>query len=431
MAEKEKVLRGVYQWGEEKLWDQTKELAGKRTWLNREWDQDAMYPLMWAYITPDSIRNYANAVGDINPLYRDEEYGKTTRWGGMVAPPILINKVAATFGQPHRLRDPETIRIIEILNAGTTYYFYKPIRVGTIFHVKDVWYTDVQDKTRRDGSGDRNFLLTSDRIYIDQNDEVVVVAKRRRMALYGAPIKPGEPFPPRKTGPRYARYSYTQDELDYIDSVIDAEEVRGGVPRYWEDVKEGDEMKAVGYRGLTDFDQAGQFNQTEIPQNTTIWDHDYRRLGQWSRRRTNWWFDEDPTPGVSQCGGQVHITDEVAQWAGSTIAYTMGCQTDLMLCRLMTNWMGDDAFLKRFDTQNRLSNPIGDATTCKGKVVRKYVEDGEHLVDCAVWAENIRGYIRSPANCTFVLPSREQDKNAYKELKAGGLFKDKEKKAEI
>ena len=35
----------------------------------------------------EAIRNYSNGIGDDNPLYRDAEYGKKTRFGAMVASP--------------------------------------------------------------------------------------------------------------------------------------------------------------------------------------------------------------------------------------------------------------------------------------------------------------------------------------------------------
>ena len=34
-----------------------------------------------------SIRRYAEAVGDNNPLYRDEAYASKSRYGGIIAPP--------------------------------------------------------------------------------------------------------------------------------------------------------------------------------------------------------------------------------------------------------------------------------------------------------------------------------------------------------
>ena len=35
---------------------------------------------------PDAIRNFARGYGDDNPLFVDEEYGATTRWGSQIAP---------------------------------------------------------------------------------------------------------------------------------------------------------------------------------------------------------------------------------------------------------------------------------------------------------------------------------------------------------
>ena len=36
-----------------------------------------------------SVRRYAEAVGDDNPLYRDEEYAAATKYRGIIAPPGL------------------------------------------------------------------------------------------------------------------------------------------------------------------------------------------------------------------------------------------------------------------------------------------------------------------------------------------------------
>ena len=39
---------------------------------------------LFSVATPDAIRNWALGVGDDNPLYTDEEYGPTTRWGSQI-----------------------------------------------------------------------------------------------------------------------------------------------------------------------------------------------------------------------------------------------------------------------------------------------------------------------------------------------------------
>src|SRR3546814_11108557 len=52
------------------------------------------------------------------------------------------------------------------------------------------------------------------------------------------------------------------------------------------------------------------------------------------------------------------------------------CSSDL----LMTDWMGDDGFLRRLNVRVRDHNLLGDATWCKGTVTAKRVEEGQAIV---------------------------------------------------
>ena len=42
------------------------------------------------YASPDTIRHFAHAIGDDNPLFTDEDYAASTRWGCPVAPPTFL-----------------------------------------------------------------------------------------------------------------------------------------------------------------------------------------------------------------------------------------------------------------------------------------------------------------------------------------------------
>ena len=40
--------------------------------------------------TIDTLNNFCNGIGDLNPLHRDEEYAKWTRYGGLLAPGCFL-----------------------------------------------------------------------------------------------------------------------------------------------------------------------------------------------------------------------------------------------------------------------------------------------------------------------------------------------------
>ena len=48
---------------------------------------------LYSVATPDAIRNWALGVGDDNPLYTEEEYGPTTRWGTQIAHGTMVGHV--------------------------------------------------------------------------------------------------------------------------------------------------------------------------------------------------------------------------------------------------------------------------------------------------------------------------------------------------
>jgi hypothetical protein len=89
------------------------------------------------------------------------------------------------------------------------------------------------------------------------------------------------------------------------------------------------------------------------------------------------------------------------------------------LIQLVTAWMGDGGTLRKFScryravdyprTMKTTSEPEdGDTWACKGKVTRKYAQDGHHYVDCEIWVENAVGVISTSGKATIILPARDQ-----------------------
>lgn len=399
------VVRGVYSEDEKKMLEQVDKLRGKITYADEIQTPDNMYPIFYWEASRDAIRRFVEAVGDENPLYRDAEYARRTRWGGIIAPPMFVNCITATFGQPHMLRRPEGLMLMNLYNVGSAVHWYRPIRVNDSFVVKDVWYTGFEDKTRRDGKGSRAFFATADRLYYNQRDELVALAKRRRFYMIAPKPKKGEPLPRVESVPQLKHYRYTEEEFEWIYRVSDEEEIRGSEPRYWEDVAVGDDLKPIvdGPRDI--WHMLHVFQLTEYIPNALLRRKRFKASGDFDFMAADRYF-RDPETNIPHLDAEIHLGDWTAQQMGQPLAIGFGVQNDFAMGRLLTNWISDEGFLKKFDAQNRIIDPLGDTMFGKGKVIKKYVENDEHLVDIAVWCECIRGYIAALGIATVALPSR-------------------------
>ena len=87
------------------------------------------------------------------------------------------------------------------------------------------------------------------------------------------------------------------------------------------------------------------------------------------------------------------------------------------IIQLITDWIGDEGTLKKFSCQYRaidkprsmknFTEPLeGETWQCKGVVTKKYVEDGNHYVECEMGVENGQGQKTTPGTATVILPSR-------------------------
>src|SRR5579859_7018106 len=56
-----------------------------------------------ATATPEAIRNFARSYGDPNPLWCDRDYGRSTRWGSQIAPPMMTYQL----NEPLRAEAPD------------------------------------------------------------------------------------------------------------------------------------------------------------------------------------------------------------------------------------------------------------------------------------------------------------------------------------
>ena len=89
--------------------------------------------------------------------------------------------------------------------------------------------------------------------------------------------------------------------------------------------------------------------------------------------------------------------------------YDVGFQRHCWQIHLLTNWMGDDGWLKKSYAEYRRLVFFSDVVWVTGKVTSKYVdEDGENCVNIETNAVNQRGEEVMPGGAVIALPSREK-----------------------
>ena len=124
-------------------------------------------------------------------------------------------------------------------------------------------------------------------------------------------------------------------------------------------------------------------------------------------------FRNPEAGGGIEYTGIGHHRESTAKEVGVPGVYDYGPQRSSWMASLVTNWMGDAGFLKRVRTQMRGFNIMGDCTWARGKVTRKYIKDGNALVDIEIRGENQRGELTTPGLATVLLPSLNPQHNVF------------------
>jgi len=333
-----------------------------------------------------ALINFANGIGDANPLFRDQEYAANTKYGSVVGHPC------APYMRHWSGRTRWGLPGVHGFFAGNDWEFFRMLRPGDAVNCVER-VLDVQEKQSRYST--KLVIQYVETIYTNQRDELLarVVGWCTRHQRRAARERGKYADVPR-------RHEYTPEELEAIDQQVLNEKPRGSLPRYWEDTKPGDELTPI-LRGPLSLQDVSAFLVGTGRSSA------HGVLLREAMRHPDHYFRNPEAGGGLEYTGIGHMRDSVAEAVGVPGAYDYGPQRVSWMGTLMTNWMGDDAFLKRLRLECRRFNVYGDTQWCKGKVVRRYVHNGFPLVDVEIWAENQRGEVTAPGFATVMLPSRD------------------------
>ncbi len=343
--------------------------------------------------TTDTLRNWCNGIGDLNPLYREQEYGRNSRYGGQVGHPMF----PMAFGWVGRTR--WGLPGVHGFYAGNDWELFRHIRPGDrISAIERV--VGVEEKESK-FSG-RLVLQYVEASYSNQRGELVARALGTCTRHERKAARDAGKYKDIKT------HEYTADEYEALDDAImrEPERIRGANVRYFEDVTEGESLDPIVRGPLSLMDTMGFLVGCGRG-------HTHGVVFQAAMKHPGHFFRNPEAGGGIEYTGIGHHRESTAKEVGVPGVYDYGPQRSSWMASLVTNWMGDAAFLKRVRTEMRRFNTMGDSTWCKGKVSRKYVKDGHALVDLEIWGENQRGEVTTPGVATVILPSRDPELRVF------------------
>jgi acyl dehydratase len=339
--------------------------------------------------TRDNIRHYAHGIGDDNPLWCDPDYAATTRYGGIVALPSFLfatSRIVSGYvgGLPG----------VHAMWAGADWTWYKPVLRNDEIRTEASLKSLIEHQTRFAGRAIQQVYHVA---FFNQAGDKVAEADSWCFRT--------DRDEAREKGTKYTEVrarpqtSYTDEQLATIYQYYHHEEVRGATPRYWEDVAVGDRLPTMvkGPMTVTGFIAYAQgWGGLYIRANKLAWQQVRAHPGLGIKNRF----------GVPDCPERVHWEEEFALMVGAPGAYDYGPERCSWLTHHLTNWMGDDGFLRTAKSQIRRHNPVGDTLFIKAHVMRKFVEDGRHLVEIAQEARNQDDELSASGAGVIELPVR-------------------------
>lgn len=126
-------------------------------------------------IDRSSIRRWAEAIGDPNPLYTDEEYAKSKGYRSIIAPPGFIGQYAFPVASKSTGASTSAFRGVASpfsrnLNGGNEYELLKTVQAGDTLMMT----TMIADLREREGRMGKMFIVVTEFIFRNQDGDVVV-----------------------------------------------------------------------------------------------------------------------------------------------------------------------------------------------------------------------------------------------------------------
>lgn len=115
-----------------------------------------------------AIIKFAQAIGDDNPIYTDEEAARQSRYGGLVAPPTFFRSLRSGEMKVD-VKSPYSAN----LDGGSEWEYYEPVRPGDRIAVS----TKISDMYERQGRLGNMLIVQRETKYVNQFGTTVAIQR--------------------------------------------------------------------------------------------------------------------------------------------------------------------------------------------------------------------------------------------------------------
>ena len=131
------------------------------------------YPPFAVTVERGKIKEFARAIGDLNPFYLDDAVGRASEWGDVIAPPTF----AITFRDEQAdagtlLRDLGT-DVSRLLHGEQEFEIYQPLRPGQTYLCR----SRVVDQYEKSGKSGPMAFVVRETAVTDRHNEIVAKAR--------------------------------------------------------------------------------------------------------------------------------------------------------------------------------------------------------------------------------------------------------------
>jgi acyl dehydratase len=344
----------------------------------------------------DSFRHYAQGYGDDNPLFCDPRYAESTLWGDIIAPPMYPISAGVQYRptlsdeQKQAMSGGDPLAGIGQYMCGERWLFLKPVRAGALLHREQTLHgAELKPSSFGGGVG----ALVSHQV--SWRDESAAPYALRFLDFWHADREHSAESGKYRN---LERTVYTDEDLERIDACYEAEEVRGNVPRLFSDVHVGDTVGPIVKGPLCVADV--------ISYHVAIGWGGYgggaSKIAYKARRRIPKFYIKNDL-GYWDSAQRCHWEDEWAQHLGQPAAYDYGAMRTNWMVHLITNWMGDNAWLWKLSASIRKFNYMGDAHFLTGVVTA--LDETTSSATIEITGTNQRGDVTCLGSAVVILPT--------------------------